>query len=139
MVYRGVKMLGSVKKEVGFTLIELLVVIGIISVLATIAISTYQNYKIRVFDTAARADLRNAITAIETYHLDNDTYPANTSDLLANGFNSSKNVCFTKYDLENDGQSVHIHIMHIASPNAWHTEYPDDGGGIDHRNPATCV
>ncbi len=132
-------MLGSVKKEVGFTLIELLVVIGIISVLATIAISTYQNYKIRVFDTAARADLKNAITAIETYYLDNDTYPANSSDLLTNGFNSSDNVCFTRYDLENGGESVHIHIMHIASPNAWHTMYPDDGGGIDQRTPATCV
>jgi len=132
-------MLGSVKKEVGFTLIELLVAIGILSVLATIAISSYQNYKIRAFDTAARADLKNAITALETYYLDNDTYPANSSDLLANGFNSSENVCFTKYDLNNGGESVHIHIMHTASPNAWHTEYPDDGGGIDQRNPASCV
>ncbi len=131
--------MGSIKKEVGFTLIELLVVIGIISILATIAISAYQNYKIRAFDTAAKADLKNAITAIETYYLDNDTYPANSSDLLANGFNSTENVCFTRYDLENGGESVHIHIMHTASPNAWHTEYPDDGGGIDHRNSASCV
>jgi len=132
-------MLGSVKKEVGFTLIELLVAVSIISVLATIAISAYQNYKIRAFDTAARADLKNAMTALETYYLDNDTYPANSSDLLTNGFNSSDNVCFTRYDLENSGEAVHIHIMHIASPNAWHTKYPDDGGGIDQRNPATCV
>jgi len=132
-------MLGSVKKEVGFTLIELLVVISIISVLATIAISAYQNYKIRSFDTAARADLRNAITALDAYVVESDTYPANTSDLLAGGFNSSQNVCFTKYDLENGGESVHIHIMHTASPNAWHTEYPDDGGIIEPRDPATCV
>ncbi len=132
-------MLGSVKKEGGFTLIELLVVITIISVLATIAISSYQNYKIRSFDTAARADLRNAITALDAYVVENDTYPANTSDLLASGFNSSQNVCFTKYDLENSGSTVHIHIMHTASPNAWHTEYPDDGGVIDQRTPATCV
>ena len=132
-------MLGSVKKEVGFTLIELLVVIRIISVLATIAISAYQNYKIRAFDTAARADLKNAIIALEAYVVENDTYPTNSFDLLANGFNSSENVCFTKYDVENGGATVHMHIMHTASPNAWHTEYPDDGGGIDHRNPATCV
>ena len=132
-------MLGSVKKEVGFTLLELLVAIGIISILATIAISQYQSYRIRAFDTAARSDLNNAITALETYYLDNDTYPANSSDLLANGFNSSQNVCFTKYDLENGGGSVHIHIMHTASPNAWHTEYPDDGGGIDQRDPDNCI
>ena len=132
-------MFGSVKKEVGFTLIELLVVITIISVLATIAISAYQNYKIRAFDTAARADLRNAITALDAYVVENDTYPANTSELLASGFNSSDNVCFTRYDVENGGATVHIHIMHTASPNAWHTEYPDDGGVIDQRTPATCV
>jgi len=131
--------MGSVKKEAGFTLIELLVAIGIISILATIAISQNQSYRVRAFDIAAKSDLKNAITALETYHLDNETYPANSSDLLANGFNSSKNVCFTKYDLENGGQRVHVHIMHTASPNAWHTEYPDDGGSIAHRNSASCV
>ncbi len=131
--------MGSVKKEAGFTLIELLVVIGIISILATIAITHYQNYKVRAFDIAAKSDLKNAITAVETYYLDNDIYPADSSDLLANGFNFSKNVCFTRYDLENGGETVHIHIMHTASPNAWHTQYPDDGGGIDHRNSAACV
>ena len=131
--------MGSVKKEVGFTLIELLVSIGILSILATIAISQYQNYRVRAFDIAAKSDLKNAITAIETYYLDNDTYPANSSDLLANGFNSSENVCFTKYDLENAGQTVHIHIMHTASPNAWHTRYPDDGGDIDYRDPDLCI
>jgi len=129
----------SVKKEVGFTLIELLVAIGILSILATIAISRYQSYRVQAYDTAAKSDLKNAMTALETYYLDNDIYPANSSDLLANGFNSSENVCFTKYDLENGGERVHIHIMHTASPNAWHTEYPDDGGDIDHRNPASCI
>ena len=129
----------SVKKEAGFTLIELLVVIAIVSTLAAIAISAYQNYKIRAFDTAAKSDLKNAITALENYHLDNDIYPANSSNLLANGFYFSKNVCFTRYELENSAETVHIHIMHTASSNAWHTQYPDDGGGIDLRNPDVCI
>ncbi len=131
--------MGSVKKEVGFTLIELLVAIGILSILATIAISRYQSYRVRAYDTAAKSDLKNAMIALENYYLDNAIYPANYSDLPANGFNSSKNVCFTKYDLENAGQTVHIHIMHTASPNAWHTKYPEDGGAIDQRTPASCV
>jgi len=46
-------------------------------------------------DTAAKSDLKNAITAIENHYLDNNIFPANSSDLLANGFNFSKNVCFT--------------------------------------------
>ena len=131
--------MNGLKKQVGFTLIELLVSIAIISLLASIAISHYQNYRIRAFDTAARSDLKNAITALETYYLDNDIYPADSSDLLANGCNFSKNVCFTKYDLENGGETVHMHIMHTASPNAWHTQYPDDGGDVDHRNPDSCI
>ena len=131
--------MGSVKKEVGFTLIELLVTIAVISILAAIAISHYQSYRVRAFDIAAKSDLKNATTVLETYHLDNDIYPANYSDLLANGFKFSKNVCFTKYDLENGGETVHMHIMHTASPNAWHTQFPDDGGDVDYRNPASCV
>jgi len=131
--------LGSVKKEVGFTLLELLVSIGIISILASLAIGYYQSYRVRAYDTAARSDLKNAITALENYYLDNDIYPADSSDLLANGFNSSKNVCFTKFELENGGETVHMHIMHTASPNAWHTKFPDDGGDVDYRNPASCI
>jgi len=131
--------LGSIKKEVGFTLIELLVVIGIISILAAIAISRYQSYRVRAYDTVAISDLKSAITAVENYHLDNDSYPVDSSDLLANGFSFSKSVCFTKYELENGGAPVHIHIMHTASSNAWHTKYPEDGGAIDQRTPASCV
>jgi len=130
--------LGSVKKEVGFTLIEILVVIGIISILAAIAISQYQSYRVRAYDTTAKSDLKNAMIEIENYFVENDIYPANYSDLLANGFNFSKNVCFTKYDLENGGERVHMHIMHTASPNAWHTEYPDDGGDVAYRDPDSC-
>ncbi len=132
--------MGSVKKEVGFTLIEILVVIGIISILAAIAISQYQSYRVRAYDTAAKSDLKNAITALENYFVENDIYPANYSDLLTNGFNFSKDVCFTKYDLEieNGREHVHMHIMHTASPNAWHTEYPDDGGDVDRRDPDDC-
>jgi len=131
--------LNRLKKQVGFTLIELLVSIGILSILVAIAIFHYQNYRVRAYDTAARSDLKNAMIALETYYLDNAIYPANYSDLSANGFNSSKNVCFTKYDLENAEQRVHIHIMHTASPNAWHTRYPDDGGDVDHRNAESCL
>ncbi len=131
--------MGSVKKEVGFTLIELLVSIAIISILAAIAISHYQSYRVRVYDTVAMSDLKNVITALENYYLDNNIYPADSSDLLANGFNFSKNMCFTKFHLHNAGMTVHMHIMHTASPNAWHTKWPDDGGAVDHRNAESCM
>ncbi|MCW2999452.1 MAG: prepilin-type N-terminal cleavage/methylation protein [Solirubrobacterales bacterium] len=58
----------------GFTLIELLVVILIIGVLAAIAIPTFLNQKGKASDANAKADVRTAQTAEETYATDNNTY-----------------------------------------------------------------
>ena len=132
-------MLKNIKKQGGFTLIELLVVIGIISILAGIAIMQYRSYRIRAYDTSAKANLKNALTAVENYFVEQETYPANYADLFANGFNLSTKVCFTKFELENDGDTVHFHIMHTASPNNWHTRYPDNAGRVDWRTPASCI
>ena len=132
-------MVSKSTRELGFTLVELLVAIAIISLLAAIAIPQYQSYRVQVYDTVAKSDFKNAMSALESYFVGNNIYPANPSDLLANGFNFSENVCFTKFTLENSGMRVHMHIMHTSSTNAWHTEYPDDGGEIASRNPASCI
>ncbi len=126
-------------RELGFTLVELLVAIAIISLLASIAIAKYMSYKVQAYDSVAKSDFKNAMSALENYFVGNNIYPANTSDLLANGFNFSENVCFTKFTLENSGNKVHMHIMHTSSTNAWNTRYPDDGGEIASRNPASCI
>jgi len=128
--------LGSVKKDIGFTLVELLIAIGIISLLVAIATMQYQKFRIQSFDTAAKSDLRNAIIGLEAYFTEYNTFPATPASLLASGFNLSKNVSFTKYSIGTfgDGQpTVHMHLEHASSPNAWHANYPKEGSEFEIR------
>lgn len=61
----------------GFTLIELLIVVGIIAILAAIAVPNFLMAQIRAKVSRARSDMRSVATALETYMADNNRYPAN--------------------------------------------------------------
>jgi type IV pilus assembly protein PilA len=62
------------KNKKGFTLIELLIVVAIIAILAAIAIPQFSSYRIKGYNAAATADLRNARTASESFFSDWQVY-----------------------------------------------------------------
>ncbi len=120
------------RNEGGFTLLELLFVVTIIGIIASIASPQMVESKVPAYDATAKSDLRNAMTALEMYNIKNGTYPASESDLLSSGFSLSAGVSFTRYSVETNG-SVHMHVQHVNSPNAWHAEYPEEGTQIEIR------
>lgn len=76
----------------GFTLLELLVVVLIIGVLAAVAIPKFSGTRDKAYLTAMKSDLRNLMTAQESYMADNATYAAVTGSLT---FNASTGVTVT--------------------------------------------
>ena len=70
-------------REEGFTLIELLVVMLILGILAAIAIPSFLNQRDKAHDADAKAEVRTAQTALETFATDNDgKYTAADADAL---------------------------------------------------------
>ncbi len=62
------------KNRKGFTLIELLIVVVIIGILAAIAIPKFANTKEKAVVASMKSDLRNLVTAQESFFSDNNDY-----------------------------------------------------------------
>jgi len=64
-------------KALGLTLAEVLIAVGIVGVLAAIALPKYANYRDRIDRTTAIRDIKLLQTIIMAYHADNGEFPAN--------------------------------------------------------------
>jgi type IV pilus assembly protein PilA len=81
------------RSEGGFTLIELLVVIIIIGILLAIAIPSYMKFRDRANKSAAQANVRSSIPAIEAYFADNNSYAGATLAYLQTTYDQGvKNI-----------------------------------------------
>ena len=70
----------------GFTLIELMIVIGIIGILAAIAIPQFSVYRTRSYNSASMNDLRNVANAQEAYYVDHGKYTGILNNLLTSDY-----------------------------------------------------
>jgi len=83
------------RADSGFTLIELLIVVVIIGILVAIAIPKFSNSKERAIISQMRSDLRNMVTAQESYLADAATYYNGPVPGPAMAYGPSQNVTIT--------------------------------------------
>ncbi len=113
----------------GFTLIELLIVVAIIAILAAIAIPNFLQAQTRAKVSRAESDMRSIATAIESYYIDHNMYPAfgieqeyTIAEFEDDGV---EYATFVAYNPDDDEMRAHG----ITTPTAYMTSVPSDEFG----------
>jgi prepilin-type N-terminal cleavage/methylation domain-containing protein len=105
--------------EDGFTLVELIVVMTIIAILLLIAIGFTGQARERAGDATARANIRIAVPAIESYRSDNGTY----SGMTVAGLQASYSAGVQGIEIVSAGDSGYC-VRAIEAGRTWYKAGP---------------
>ena len=117
----------------GFTLIELVVVVVIVGLLAAIVGPQFSLARERTYVSVMKTDLRNFVTAEESYFYDFTVYAATPGSVEQRGFETSKGVSLTVNEATSSGwsattshvsttQQCYIYLGSAAPIGSAHTE-----------------
>jgi general secretion pathway protein G len=112
---KKMKKVGS--KNKGFTLIELLIVVAIIGIIAGIAIPNFLGARTKARVTRAFADMRSIADALESYSMNNISYPADLNALTPDYITNLPNDPFGTADVP--GYRYYTNAAADAPTTAW--------------------
>lgn len=131
-------------KQSGFSLVELMIVVGIIGVLATLALPRFKQFQAKAKMAEAQNILQHIYTLEQSYSLDYNTYIGVSPGLGANLSSPNKtNACdpgpqardlgFAIEPCEKDGPTPRFHYDVIATGNTVFSARARTGNGDNNR------
>lgn len=107
-------------RQAGFTLVELLTVMGIIGILAAIAVPQFSSRQGKAYDARVKADARNIATAQEAYFTDNLTYFSGACDTMPGAKLSQGVACAatgdgTTFSIQTSHPRASVHCTYSSS------------------------